>query len=232
MYCEAQANTITLHSHSKAGKTLRNKVSIGEYLAFLSTKHQVDPDKFFQALTLAEQNQEATCGELAIKCRARNQDKITILILQGQKVVAQMPISREFLQDQRNPIRDLMKTRFASRNAPRNSADSLLHIKDLRYGMKQVSLKAKILELPEPKLVYTRFGNCSTVSNATIMDETGTIKLCLWNEQITSVATGDVVQIENASMSRFKGENQLKIGRKGKVSSLKQSNAELEIRSS
>jgi hypothetical protein len=33
-------------------------------------------------------------------------------------------------------------------------------------------------------------------------------------------------------MSRFKGENQLKIGRKGKVSSLKQSNAELEIRSS
>lgn len=211
---------------------MRNKVSIGEYLAFLSTKHQVDPDKFFQALTLAEQNQEATCGELAIKCRARNQDKITILILQGQKVVAQMPISREFLQDQRNPIRDLMKTRFASRNAPRNSADSLLHIKDLRYGMKQVSLKAKILELPEPKLVYTRFGNCSTVSNATIMDETGTIKLCLWNEQITSVAAGDTVQIENASMSRFKGENQLKIGRKGKVSSLKQSNAELEIRSS
>jgi replication factor A1 len=51
-----------------------------------------------------------------------------------------------------------------------------------------------------------------------IGDETGTIKLCLWNEQIASVSVGDTVWIKNANMSSFKGEKQLRIGKKGTVS--------------
>jgi replication factor A1 len=50
-----------------------------------------------------------------------------------------------------------------------------------------------------------------------IADETGTIKLCLWNEQIDSISIGDTVQIENASTSAFRGERQLRIGRKGLI---------------
>ena len=68
----------------------------------------------------------------------------------------------------------------------------------------------------------------SKAANALIEDETGTIKLCLWNEQITSVAIGDTVFIENASMSRFKGESQLKIGRKGKLSNVNQPCTQME----
>jgi replication factor A1 len=55
----------------------------------------------------------------------------------------------------------------------------------------------------------------ANVANALVSDETGKIKLCLWNEQIGTVSVGDTVEIENASVSTFKGERQLRIGRKG-----------------
>jgi replication factor A1 len=58
------------------------------------------------------------------------------------------------------------------------------------------------------------------VTNAWIADETGKIKLCLWNEQANSIATGDTIQIKNASVSTFKGERQLGLGKKGTISVL------------
>lgn len=208
---------------------MRNKVSIGEYLAFLSTKYRIDPDEFFQTLLSAERNQEATCNELVFRCRGQNRDRTVILMLKGSKVVAQFPLSKGFLQNQKNPIKDFAKTRFACRgSAKSNSEPTLLHIKDLKNGMKQISLRAKVLEIPAPKLVYTRFGNYASVSNALITDDTGTIKLCLWNEQITSISIGDVIQIENARMATFRGESQLQIGRKGKLSNVALASPQLE----
>ncbi len=81
--------------------------------------------------------------------------------------------------------------------------------------MRNVSLKAEVQEIGEKTLVVTRFGNYATVANAVISDATGKIKLCLWNEQINSISVGDNVEIENATMSTFKGERQLRIGKKG-----------------
>jgi len=66
--------------------------------------------------------------------------------------------------------------------------------------------------------VRARFGNYASVTNALIADETGTIKLCLWNEQINSISVGDTIQIENARTSTFRGERQLSIGKSGTLS--------------
>ena len=52
-------------------------------------------------------------------------------------------------------------------------------------------------------------------TKASIADETGTIKLCLWNGQIGSVSVGDTVQIENARVSAFKGERQMSLEKTG-----------------
>jgi len=93
-------------------------------------------------------------------------------------------------------------------------------IKDLRTGMTHVNLKAKILEVAEPKHVVTRYGNHASVAKALIADETGTIKLCLWNGQIESVSAGATVQIENAQVSAFRGENQLSLGKTGTLSNI------------
>jgi replication factor A1 len=86
--------------------------------------------------------------------------------------------------------------------------------------MSHINLKAKVLEIARPTLVFTRFGNYASVARALIADETGTIKLCLWNEQINSISIGDSIQIENARMSTFRGERQLNIGKKGTLSNI------------
>ena len=51
-------------------------------------------------------------------------------------------------------------------------------------------------------------------------NETGTIKLCLWNGQIAAVSAGDTVQIENAQVSAFRGERQLSNGKTGTLSNV------------
>lgn len=198
---------------------MRNKVSIGEYLAFLSIKYEVDPDKLFYALISAEKNQKSTCGNLSIKCRGKLRDKIVLLITKGSKVIAQFPIPNDFLLERNNPIKTLRKTNVLRRHLiKKNKGPHFLPIRDLRTGMKQVNLKAEVLEIARPILVFTRFGNYASVANALITDETGTIKLCLWNEQIKSISVGDTVQIENARVSTFRGERQLRIGKNGMLS--------------
>ena len=91
-------------------------------------------------------------------------------------------------------------------------------ISDLRAGMSHVNLKARILEVAEPRRVVTRYGNYANIAKALISDDTGTIKLCLWNDQINAVTVGETVQIENARTSTFRGEKQLTLGTKGGVS--------------
>jgi replication factor A1 len=114
-----------------------------------------------------------------------------------------------------------MKTDMIRRHLiKKNKGSHSLPIRDLRTGMRQVSLKAKVLEIPRPKLVFTRFGNYASVAHALIADETGTIKLCLWNEQINSISIGDTIQIENARTSAFRGERQLSIGKRGTLSNI------------
>jgi replication factor A1 len=76
------------------------------------------------------------------------------------------------------------------------------------------------LEVEETKHVVTRHGNHAIVAKALIADETGTIKLCLWNGQIASVSPGDIVQIENAQVSSFRGERHMSLGKKGTLSNI------------
>jgi replication factor A1 len=56
-----------------------------------------------------------------------------------------------------------------------------------------------------------------TVADAMVADETGSIKLTLWNEQIDQVNINDKVKIENGYVTSFKGEIQLNVGKYGKM---------------
>jgi len=211
-------------AQKKGRKTLKNSASSGEYLAFLSVKYEVNPDKFFNALISAEKNQKSKCENLSIECRGGTQDKVIFLILKGSKVVAQFPVLRGFLLEQSSPIKNFMKTDLTRRYLiKKNKRSHSLLIRDLRTGMSHVNLRAKVLEISRPRLVFTRFGNCASVAHALIADETGTIKLGLWNEQISSVSNGDTIQIENARTSTFRGERQLSLGRTGTLNYIEDS---------
>jgi len=192
------------------------KVPLGEYLAFLSVKYSLDPDKFFRALVSTSESKRAICGGLSIECRSKVSGGRILLIMEDTKVVAQLKVSDEFLLERSNPLRKFMHSDKIRRFVTKKT--DLLQsrrIGDLRVGMRNINLTAKVLEKPEPTYVYTRFGNNAVVANALIGDATGTIKLCLWNDQVDSISVGDNVQISNARAFVFKGEKQLRVGTKG-----------------
>ncbi|RLI37869.1 DNA-binding protein [Candidatus Bathyarchaeota archaeon] len=96
-----------------------------------------------------------------------------------------------------------------------------MKISELRDGMRRVNVVAKVLDISEPREVYSRFsGTAHRVATATISDESGTIKLTLWNDQIDKVKVNDTVSIENGYIKSFRGEIQLNVGRYGKLSVL------------
>ncbi len=200
---------------------MRRKKSAGEHLACLSAKYEVDSDALFCALLSAGENRKSRCGKLSIECRGKTKGKIFFLITEDSEVIAQFPVSEKFLAGQGNPIRTFMETdRVRKHIAKKKRSAASRSIRDLRAGMNHVSLKAKVLEVTQPKYVVTRYGNLASLAKALISDETGRIKLCLWNEQIGAVATGDTIQIENARTSTFRGERQLSLGKKGTVNNI------------
>jgi len=93
-----------------------------------------------------------------------------------------------------------------------------LQIEKLRFGMKGVDVTAKIIEIQPTKPVITRWGSESYVTNVMIEDETGSIKLSLWNKQIDKVRVGDEVELTNCYVSRFAGQLQLRLKRKSTMS--------------
>jgi replication factor A1 len=200
---------------------MRHKRSIGEYLAFLSIKYEVNPEKFLHALRSAKEHKKSRCDKLLIQCRGKIKNKFIFLIKRESEVIAQFPIVEEFLLNRSNQLRNFTETdRIRRYLAKKDRTATANSIKDLRIGMNHVNLKAKILEVAEPKHVVTRYGNHASVAKALIADETGTIKLCLWNGQIAAVSAGDTVQIENAQVSAFRGERQLSIGKTGTLSNV------------
>jgi replication factor A1 len=99
-----------------------------------------------------------------------------------------------------------------------NEAAKMVAIKDLQNGMKRVSVEAKVVEKGEPREVRSRFGNETyRIVDAVVADETGSIKLTLWNEQIDQVNVGDNIKIDNGYITSFKSEIQLNVGKFGKL---------------
>jgi len=90
-------------------------------------------------------------------------------------------------------------------------------ISALRDGMRSVNIVGRVLDISEIREVRSRYGNGTfRVATATIGDETGTIKLTLWNEQIDKVNVDDTINIENGYVKSFRGEIQLNIGKYGR----------------
>jgi replication factor A1 len=91
-----------------------------------------------------------------------------------------------------------------------------MKINELRDGMKRINVTAKVTEKSDTREVTSRFKDQTLkVATAMIADETGTIKLTLWNEQISQVNVNDTVKIQNGYITSFRDEIQLNIGRYG-----------------
>jgi len=91
-----------------------------------------------------------------------------------------------------------------------------MKINEIRRWTSSISVEGTITEKSVPRRVNTRYGPRS-VADATIEDETGAIKLSLWEENIDLVNIGDKVKINNAYVTEFRNELQLNIPRSAKL---------------
>jgi replication factor A1 len=188
-----------------------------EYLALISMKYKVDSNDFFNSFVEAWKHQQSTCKDLLIECRRKTRDNAVFLITKGRKVVAQFPVPKHILEEP-SPLKEFAYAKASRRTIAEGTKVKPLHIRDLKSGMNQINLEAKVLEIPKPIPVVTRFGEFAKVANASVKDKTGIIKLPLWNNQIDTVSVGDVIQVENARVVTFRGERQLRVGRGGQLS--------------
>jgi replication factor A1 len=194
-----------------------------EYLVLISMKYGIDSEKFFDSFVEAWKRQESTCESLLIECRKKTRDNAVFLITNGFRVVAQFPIPKHILEET-SPLKMFALTRALGRTAPKRIKIEHPRIEDLKSGMKRINLEARVIEIPKPNSVVTRFGARAMVTNARVTDETGVIRLPLWNKQIGTVSVGDLVQVENARVVTFRGELQLRVGRGGQLSVVEKGN--------
>lgn len=91
-----------------------------------------------------------------------------------------------------------------------------MKIAELKHGMRRVDVIGKIVDMNTPRDVQTKFGPAQ-VASATLQDMSASVKLTLWNENISKVEVNDIVEIQNAYVDSFRGELQLNVGRYGKL---------------
>ena len=186
---------------------------IMESIVLIAGKYDLDPKHLIDAFVEAWSTEASHLGSLKITCRERKQDSATLLITNGEKVVTQFPITLEVLK---NP--EYLKNQIQHFPPPYRAQKKLKMIGQLSFGMRGINVKAKIIEIPPTRQVHTKFGTMVDVSNVKIGDETGSIRLSLWNAQIGKVHVGDIIELKNCHIYRYRGELQLRLGRTGTLS--------------
>jgi len=91
-----------------------------------------------------------------------------------------------------------------------------MKISELSAGQGKVELQAKVTEKGDIR-TFEKFGKEGTVCNAVLTDDSGSIKLTLWNEQTEEVKSGDTIKISNGYVSEFRDELQLGTGKFGQL---------------
>src|SRR3989344_9410878 len=91
-----------------------------------------------------------------------------------------------------------------------------MNITDLQPRTGNIDLTFTITDKSTPR-EFEKFGNKGRVCNATAQDDTGTVSLTLWNDDIDKVNVGDKVHLTNGYVGEYQGSLQLSTGKFGKL---------------
>ena len=100
-----------------------------------------------------------------------------------------------------------------------------MQVKDLKPKQGNVDIVIDVIDVESPR-EFQKFGKPGKVATAIAKDETGDIKLTLWNEDIDKVKAGDKVHLTNGYVNEWQGEMQLSTGRMGKLEVVGKSDAD------
>ncbi len=91
-----------------------------------------------------------------------------------------------------------------------------MKISEIKNNQGSINVEADVVEVG-PVREFNKYGKNLRVANAVLMDESGKIKLTLWNDEISKVHEGDRVKITNGYAKAFQDELQLTAGKFGKI---------------
>ena len=100
-----------------------------------------------------------------------------------------------------------------------------MQIKDLKPKQGNVDIIVDVVDVGDAR-EFQKFGKPGKVANAIAKDETGDIKLTLWNDDIDRVKAGDKIHLKNGYVNEWQGEMQLTTGRMGTLEVVGKSDAE------
>lgn len=89
-------------------------------------------------------------------------------------------------------------------------------IKDLQIKQAKAEIEADVLEIGSVR-EFQKFGKNGRVANATIKDDSGTISLTLWNDEIDKIKPGSKIRIHNGYVNEWQGQKQIMAGRFGSI---------------
>ena len=92
-----------------------------------------------------------------------------------------------------------------------------MNIGELKAGMSNVNIKAKISELRDPREVMTKFGTATTLIEVILEDDSGTVKLTLWGKQADGLEKDQDIEVVGGFTKEFREEVQLGLGRGGSI---------------
>lgn len=87
---------------------------------------------------------------------------------------------------------------------------------EIQAGMRNIEVAGRIVRVSPRKRVQTRFG-FADVATAILKDETGSIHINLWRQQIDSAREGKIVKIINAFVRAYGDRLELNIGKDGQI---------------
>jgi len=95
-------------------------------------------------------------------------------------------------------------------------SDELVKIGDLTTYSRGVNTVAKVISKTEVREVTSRSdGSSHRVCEALIADETGSVYMSLWDDNVDNVVEDQVLQVSNGYINLFRGSMRLNLGRYG-----------------
>ena len=91
----------------------------------------------------------------------------------------------------------------------------IVKVDELTPASKNADVTVKVMSLGERKTIDSKFGGSRDLVEAIVGDETGTVTLTLWGDQIDGVAEDDVLEIDNGYVSLVRGHMRLNVGKYG-----------------
>ena len=89
--------------------------------------------------------------------------------------------------------------------------------KDVWFMDRKINVVGKVERKGIPKLVDTKYGASKTVCGAFLKDETGEVRLTLWDIDVERIQNGNTIEIKNGYATTYHDEKYLSSGFFGSI---------------